>query len=105
MGFSVRTAAFSYYSTISDYFFLAQPLLRVMRTIAAEQLMNRWLDTLAEAISDVGYWQWWAENLPQHFQVEFGGTQLWNAPMAVGEPPSGQIALRFINPKSMSFLT
>ena len=67
--------------------------------------MNNWLDTLTAAISDVGYWQWWAENLPKYFQVEFSGTQLWSPPRAVDKPPSGQIALRFINPTCVSLLT
>ncbi len=57
------------------------------------------------AISDVGYWRWWAADLPAVFQVEFGGVQLWNPPPQPGDPPSGVVALRFGNPSVVAFLT
>jgi hypothetical protein len=60
---------------------------------------------LENAISDVGHWRWWAEALPERFQVEFGGVQLWNPPTREGGPPSGVIALRFIQPSLVLFLT
>src|SRR5262245_35039291 len=53
------------------------------------------LPALESAISDLGCWTWWAANLPSAFQVEFGGTQLWNPPSGEGQPPSSRIALRF----------
>lgn len=63
------------------------------------------LALLADAISDVGYWTWWAQKLPDIFQVEFAGTQLYFAPPAApDEPPSSRIALRFQQPTSVCFL-
>ena len=62
------------------------------------------LAILAQAISDVGYWRWWAAELPHVFQVEFGGVQLWCPPPAKGEPPCGIVALRFAEPISVVFL-
>jgi hypothetical protein len=66
--------------------------------------MERHWEILERAISDVGYWTWWTQDFPKSFQVEFGGTQLWNPPKAPDKPPSGQLALRFIAPRSVSFL-
>jgi hypothetical protein len=60
---------------------------------------------LGDAIADVGSWRWWEERLPDVFQLEFGGVQLWSAPVAAGKPPNGQYALRFRRPVSVSFLT
>lgn len=62
------------------------------------------LETLASAISDVGYWTWWVSDLPAIFQLEFGGTQLY-FPQADGSKPASQVALQFQNPLSISFLT
>ena len=67
--------------------------------------MNEYLPALESAISDVGHWTWWTANLPDTFQVEFDGTQLWNPPLGEGKPPSGQIALRFRKPRLIYFLT
>jgi hypothetical protein len=67
--------------------------------------MNPTLEILETAISDVGQWRWWAESFPEVFQVEFVGTQLWNPPATDGGPPSGQIALRFKAPISVSFIS
>jgi hypothetical protein len=53
----------------------------------------------------VGYWRWWAAELPHVFQVEFGGVQLWCPPATEGEPPCGVVALRFAQPISVVFLT
>jgi hypothetical protein len=60
---------------------------------------------LEEAISDVGLWSWWTANLPTIIQVEFSGTLLWNPSLREGGPPSGQIALRFLKPSFVGFLT
>lgn len=67
--------------------------------------MSEHLTILENAISDVGYWRWWAEKLPTAFQVEFGGVQLWNPPTEQDGPPSGVVALRFGNPTVIAFLT
>jgi hypothetical protein len=62
------------------------------------------LEALAEAIRDVGYWKWWTAELPDVFQLEFGGTQLYSPPPA-GEPNRGMIALRFPSPVSVRWLS
>lgn len=67
--------------------------------------MNEHLPALESAISDVGHWTWWTASLPDMFQVEFGGTQLWSPPLGEGKPPSGQIVLRFRKPRLVYFLT
>jgi hypothetical protein len=63
------------------------------------------LEVLGDAICDVGYWSWWTSDLPTVVQVEFGGTQLYFPSKDNSEPPSSQIAIQFINPKSISFLS
>jgi len=63
------------------------------------------LSALESAISDLGCWTWWTANLPTAFQVEFGGTLMWNPPSGEGQPPSSRIALRFRNPRVVYFLT
>ncbi len=63
------------------------------------------LAALESAISDVGCWAWWTSSLPETFQVEFNGAQLWNPPDGEGRPPSSQIALRFHKPRLVYFLT
>jgi hypothetical protein len=63
------------------------------------------LDILSDAICDVGYWSWWATDLPNVIQIEFGGTQLYFPPTDNSLPPQTQIAIQFRNPKSISFLT
>ena len=67
--------------------------------------MSEHLSALESAISDIGRWTWWTANLPAAFQVEFGGTQLWNPPPGEGQPPSSRIALRFRKPRLVCFLT
>ncbi len=67
--------------------------------------MDEHLPALESAISDVGYWSWWTSNLPAAFQVEFGGTQIWNPPSGNDQPPSGRVALRFRAPRLVYFLT
>lgn len=63
------------------------------------------LALLADAISDVGYWTWWAQNLPDVFQVEYAGTQLYFAPATSSDqPPSSRVALQFRQPTSICLL-
>jgi hypothetical protein len=63
------------------------------------------LPLLEEAISDVGYWRWWTEALPDLFQVEFGGVQLHFAPASPEVAPNSVVALRFRQPTLVAFLT
>ena len=66
---------------------------------------NSELKLLENAICDIGWWSWWTTELPKTIQIEFGGTQLYFEPSENGIPPNNQIALQFINPKSISFLS
>jgi hypothetical protein len=62
------------------------------------------LDLLADAISDVGYWQRWTAHLPDSVQLEFGGVQL--AVIETGMPvprPIHPLILRFIRPSCVVF--
>ena len=56
------------------------------------------LQTLENAIRELGVWTWWDERLPDVFQVEFNNALLLNPPLEAGQPPSGQVALaqRFV---------
>jgi hypothetical protein len=63
------------------------------------------LTVLEEAISDVGYWRWWTDALPDVFQVEFGGVQMHFPPSSPELPPNSVVALRFFNPSAVAFLT
>ena len=60
--------------------------------------------TLVSAITDVGDWRWWAENLPDSFQIEFGGVQFYEPPEDPSKPPRSTVALRFRNPSMIRFL-
>ena len=60
---------------------------------------------LVSAISDVGYWRWWAERLPDVFQVEFGGAQLYIPPEDKNKAPSSITSLRFFRPSYVSFIS
>ncbi|RZJ94071.1 MAG: hypothetical protein EOO60_03815, partial [Hymenobacter sp.] len=63
------------------------------------------LALLADAISDVGYWTWWAQLLPDAFQVEFAGTQLhFSPPTSPDQPPPSRVALKFQHPTCVCFL-
>lgn len=62
-------------------------------------------EILANAISDVGYWSWWTEQLPDAFQIEFGGTQLYFPPISSTNPPQTQIAIQFRQPTSINFIS
>lgn len=66
---------------------------------------NEQLDILADAISDIGYWSWWTEQLPDIFQIEFGGIQLYFPPTSPDRPPQSRIALQFKYPTSVSFIS
>jgi len=66
---------------------------------------NTHLEILADAISDIGWWSWWTKGLPEIFQIEFGGCQLYFPPKNADMPPQTQIAIRFIHPTSISFIT
>jgi hypothetical protein len=59
---------------------------------------------LVSAIADVGYWRWWSEQLPELFQLEFGGVQFYIPPEDKSKPPSSLLALRFIRPSRVSFI-
>ena len=62
------------------------------------------LDLLTEAIGDVGFWRWWAADLPRVVQLEFGAVQFATA-TPEGPRPVGPVALRFREPRSAVFLT
>ena len=63
------------------------------------------LEVLENAICDIGWWSWWTAELPNILQIEFGGTQLYFEKTQNENPPNNQIAIQFINPKSISFLS
>ena len=62
------------------------------------------LGTLAYAISDVGVWTWWAEQLPDFVQLEFGGAMLNFQSQQSDSPPSHKLALQFVRPASVAVL-
>jgi len=64
---------------------------------------NETLKILEDAISDVGHWRYWVSG-EDLFQIEFGGTQLYNSPQGKNSPPSGVLALRFLGPLSITAL-
>jgi putative transposase len=74
------------------------------RTRQQRTIMSH-IEILESAISDVGYWRWWVADLPERFQLEFGGAQLWSPPPAPDRPPSGLIAIRLIRPKRITLWT
>lgn len=63
------------------------------------------LSILGKAISDLGYWSWWATDLPKVIQIEFGRTQLYFPPKDSTLAPNTQLAIQFVNPKSISYLS
>lgn len=65
--------------------------------------MDKQWSVLEDAVSDIGYWSWWAERLPDAYQVEFGGAQLWFPPEE-GLPPAGRLAIRFDGPRAICLL-
>jgi hypothetical protein len=62
-------------------------------------------EILANAISDIGYWSWWTELLPEVFQIEFGGTLLYFPPVSPDRPPQTKVAIRFDYPTSINFIS
>jgi hypothetical protein len=70
---------------------------------SSEEIKEK-LKVLEDAISDVGYWNWWTADIPKLIMLEFGGTQIWTKPNDK-ESPSGQIGITFQNPYSVSFVT
>ena len=61
-------------------------------------------EILEYVISDVGLWTWCTDDLPSIYQIEFNRVMLYLVNMDKNQPPSHQIALRFINPVSISYL-
>ena len=61
------------------------------------------LDALADAISDVGEWQWWY-TAKDMFQLEFRGVMIYDESRAEKEPHSSVIALRFFGNSFAVFL-
>jgi hypothetical protein len=59
---------------------------------------------LENALSDVGIWNWWVAEYPDLFMIEVSGAQIWNNPVKLDSPPSGQIAMVFQNPASVCFI-
>lgn len=60
------------------------------------------LETLEYAISDVGIWNWWVVDEGKSVQLEFDRAMLYFE--TEKEMPSNRLALRFINPKSVTVL-
>ena len=61
------------------------------------------LDILAEAISDVGSWQWWY-TVKDMFQMEFRDVELYDTSTPEKGPHSSTIAVRFFNNSFAAFL-
>lgn len=61
------------------------------------------IQKLEYAISDVGLWTWWTTN-DKSVQLEFDRTMLNIDDQENREIPSHRIALRFVNPKSVTLL-
>lgn len=66
--------------------------------------MNEAFEILKDAITDCGYWRWWTATLPDSFQIEFSGVQLYEPPPEVFQPPSSVYALRFVRPGKVELL-
>src|SRR5689334_18424014 len=66
--------------------------------------MRETFDILEDAIIDCGYWRWWTANLPDSFQVEFGGVQLFQPSLETSRCPSSIYAFRFMRPQKVEFL-
>jgi len=62
------------------------------------------VDRFVSAIADVGRWCWWTDDLPEMFQVEFCGVQVYETPQDRSKSPPGLLALRFRKPTHVSFL-
>lgn len=62
------------------------------------------LQTLGYAISDVGLWTWWVTDSTKSVQLEFDRAMLNFDNPKEGQPPSHRLALRFVNPISVTVL-
>lgn len=62
------------------------------------------LQTLEYAISDIGIWTWWTTDTNKSVQIEFDRTMLFIEKEENKEQPSNKIALRFLNPISVTVL-
>jgi hypothetical protein len=62
------------------------------------------IQQLEYAISDVGVWTWWTTDSSKSIQLEFDRTLLNVDNKDNTELPSHRIALRFLNPKSVTLL-
>ena len=62
------------------------------------------IQTLAYAISDVGLWTWWTTDSNKSVQLEFDRAMLFIENPENKEKPSNRLALRFLNPKSVTIL-
>ncbi len=71
----------------------------------ALQEQKEMFDVLVSAITDIGYWRWWDEHLPESIQLEFGGVQIFDPPKDETKPPSSLLAIRCVSPSLVSFLT
>ncbi len=60
--------------------------------------------TLAYAISDVGLWTWWTTDSTKSVQLEFDRAMLFIDNPENKVTPSNRLALRFVNPKSVTLL-
>jgi len=67
-------------------------------------MTNDPFSVLRRAVSDVGYWRWWTSDLPQAFQVEFGGALLRRS-ATDGTKSGSLVALEFTDLGSVAFLT
>jgi hypothetical protein len=68
-----------------------------------EQGKTDW-EALEDAITDVGYWNWWDDDFPDSVRIEFGGVQLWSPPPEEGQPRRGVVSLHFDELISVNFL-
>ena len=66
---------------------------------------NEPLRRLERAIGDTGWFRWWTHDLPGHVQFEFAWVHLYQQPEKESEPPSNVVAIRFVEPSLVQFLT
>jgi hypothetical protein len=62
------------------------------------------LDIIQNAISDIGIWTWWYEELPKYFLLEFDATQLWSQPREGSNVPSDEVSLVFQDVVSINII-
>lgn len=71
----------------------------------SDKLNSKEIDVLCGAISDIGYWNWWNAKFPEHFQIEFGGVQMYFPSDDIEEAPNPLLAIVFLNPKSVNLIS